>query len=129
MSEVSIIIFPIIYQNILHSFENIDSELLMINKLDNTNSFKNFIMFIFPLSLKGVLNAILQTLGLSIKIQVMSEILTGSTKLHGIGQLINNYRSNLEIDSVFAVTLMIIIFVFIVEYLIKLLNKIINNLT
>ena len=126
---VSIIIFPIIYQNILYSFENIDSELIMINKLDNTNSFKNFLMFIFPLSLKGLLNAILQTLGLSIKIQVMSEILTGSTKLYGIGLLINNYRTNLEIDNVFAITLMIILFVFIIEYLIKLLNKTINNLT
>ena len=49
----------------------------------------------------------------------MSEILTGSTKLKGIGLLLNNYRTNLEIENVFALTLMIILFVYILELLIR----------
>ena len=39
---VSLIIFPMIYQNLLHSFENIDNELIMINKMDNIIPIKNF---------------------------------------------------------------------------------------
>ena len=39
---VSLIIFPMIYQNLLHSFENIDNELIMINKMDNINPIKNY---------------------------------------------------------------------------------------
>ena len=123
---VSIIIFPIIYQNLLHTFENIDSELIMINKMDNINSIKNFLLFIFPITLPGLLNAIIQTLGLSFKIQIMSEILTGSTKLKGIGLLLNNYRTNLEIENVFALTLMIILFVYIIELLIKKIKNLIK---
>ena len=123
---VSLIIFPMIYQNLLHSFENIDSELIMINKMDNINPIKNFFLFIFPLTLPGLLNAIIQTLGLSIKIQIMSEILTGSTKLKGIGLLLNNYRTNLEIENVFALTLMIILFVYIIELLIKKIKNLVK---
>ena len=123
---VSLIIFPMIYQNLLYSFENIDNELLMINKIDNINPIKNFFLFIFPITLPGLLNAIIQTLGLSIKIQIMSEILTGSTKIKGIGLLLNNYRTNLEIENVFALTLMIILFVYIIELLVKKIKKLIN---
>jgi NitT/TauT family transport system permease protein len=123
---VSLIIFPMIYQNLLHSFENIDNELIMINKMDNINPIKNFFLFIFPITLSGLLNAIIQTLGLSIKIQIMSEILTGSTKIKGIGLLINNYRTNLEIENVFALTLMIILFVYIIELLVKKIKNLIN---
>ena len=123
---VSLIIFPMIYQNLLHSFENIDSELIMINKMDNINPIKNFFLFIFPITLPGLLNAIIQTLGLSIKIQIMSEILTGSTKLKGIGLLLNNYRTNLEIENVFALTLMIILFVYIIELLIKKIKNLVK---
>ena len=123
---VSLIIFPMIYQNLLYSFENIDNELLMINKIDNINPIKNFFLFIFPITLPGLLNAIIQTLGLSIKIQIMSEILTGSTKIKGIGLLLNNYRTNLEIENVFALTLMIILFVYIIELLVKKIKNIIN---
>ena len=98
----------------------------MINKIDNINPIKNFFLFIFPITLPGLLNAIIQTLGLSIKIQIMSEILTGSTKIKGIGLLINNYRTNLEIENVFALTLMIILFVYIIELLVKKIKKLIN---
>lgn len=123
---VSLIIFPMIYQNLLYSFENIDNELLMINKIDNINPIKNFFLFIFPITLPGLLNAIIQTLGLSIKIQIMSEILTGSTKIKGIGLLLNNYRTNLEIENVFALTLMIILFVYIIELLVKKIKNLIK---
>jgi hypothetical protein len=123
---VSLIIFPMIYQNLLHSFENIDNELIMINKMDNINPIKNFFLFIFPITLSGLLNAIIQTLGLSIKIQIMSEILTGSTNIKGIGLLINNYRTNLEIENVFALTLMIILFVYIIELLVKKIKNMVH---
>ena len=38
------------------------------------------------------------------KIQIMSELLIGSTKIKGIGILMNYYKNNLELSNLFAIT-------------------------
>ena len=126
---IFIITFPIVYQTVLNSLENIDKELIVINKLDNTNSFKNFFLFTLPMSYNGIGSAIIQTFGLSFKIQIMSELLIGSTKLKGIGILMQYYKNNLELDNLFAITLIIILIVYLFELLIKTLIKRYINLT
>lgn len=120
---VFMITYPIIHQNIYYSLNKIDNELLMINKLDNTSNFKNYFLFLLPMSYSGIINAIIQTFGLSIKIQIMSELLIGSTKLEGIGILLNYYKNNLELDNLFAITFIVIFIVFIIETLLKLILK------
>lgn len=120
---VIIISLPILHESIYNSLKNINPELILVNKLDNTNSFKNFILFILPMSYSGIVNGILQTFGLSIKIQIMSELLCGSTKIKGIGVLMNYYKSNLELDNLFAITFIIIIIVYLIELFIKKLLK------
>lgn len=124
-----IITYPIIHQTIYLSLEKIDKELILINRMDNTNSFKNYFYFFLPMSYHGIINAIMQTFGLSIKIQIMSELLIGSTNLKGIGVLLSYYKSNLELDNVFSITFIIIIIVFLIELLLKSLLKRLENLT
>ena len=92
---------------------------MLINKLDNTHPVKNYFLFYLPMTYSGIGNAIIQTLGLSIKIQIMGELLSGSTKLKGVGLLLNTYKNNLELDNLFAVTFIIIIIVYLIEYFIK----------
>lgn len=123
---VFIIAFPIIHQTILYSLEKIDKELILVNKMDNTNPIKNFFMFTLPMSYSGIINAIIQTFGLSIKIQIMSELLIGSTKIKGIGVLLDYYKNNLELDKVFSITFIVIIIVFIIELLLKHILKLIK---
>lgn len=122
---VILISYPIIYQNVYFSLNKIDSELILINRMDNTNSFKNYFLFYLPMTYSGIVSAIIQTFGLSIKIQIMSELLTGSTKIKGIGVLLNYYKNNLELDNLFSITALIIIIVFIIEYL---FNKILKSI-
>lgn len=124
---VIIISLPILYESIYNSLININSELVLINKLDNTNPIKNFFYFTLPMSFNGIVNGILQTFGLSIKIQIMSELLCGSTKIKGIGVLLNYYKSNLELDNLFAITFIIIGIVYLIEYFIKKLLKLCKN--
>lgn len=126
---VFMIIYPIIHQNILYSLNKIDHELILINKMDNTNPIKNYFLFLLPMSYSGIINSIIQTFGLSIKIQIMSELLIGSTNFKGIGLLLNYYKNNLELDNLFAITFVVIMIVFIIELLLKCILKRINNLT
>jgi len=126
---VLIITYPICHQTVIYSLSNIDKELLMINKMDNTNSFKNYFYFYLPMSFSGIINAILQTFGLSIKIQIMSELLIGSTKIKGIGILMNYYKNNLELSNLFAITFIVIFIVYIIEFVLKTILKRIQNLT
>lgn len=124
---VFIMCFPILYQSVVYGVENIDKELLMINKIDNCDNVKNFFYFLLPLSLPSIINGILMSFALAIKTEVMGEILSGSTSVKGLGIMLNYYKNNLQTNYLFAVTIIIIGITTLIEISFKFLNKLIKT--
>jgi len=124
---VFIISFPIIYQSILEGYKNIDSELKLVNKLDNYNPIKNYIMFTFPMLKTSLITAFISSFALSFKIEVMAEILTGSPRLKGLGFLIWDNRNYNNISMVISLSLLIIILSIVLEFIGKMLLKLIKE--
>lgn len=120
---VFIISFPIIYQSILEGYKNINPELKMINKLDNYNPIKNYLLFTFPMIKTSLITAFISSFTLSFKVEVMAETLTGSTRLKGLGFLIYIYRYENDISAILAIALLIIILSSIFELLGKFIIK------
>lgn len=124
---VFIISFPIIYQSILEGYKNINPELNMINKLDNYNPIKNYLLFTFPMIKTSLITAFISSFTLSFKVEVMAETLTGSTRLKGLGFLIHIYRYENDISAILAIALLIIILSSIFELLGKFIIKLVKE--
>lgn len=124
---VFIISFPIIYQSILEGYKNINPELKMINKLDNYNPIKNYLLFTFPMIKTSLITAFISSFTLSFKVEVMAETLTGSTRLKGLGFLIHIYRYENDISAILAIALLIIILSSIFELLGKFIIKLVKE--
>lgn len=124
---VFIISFPIIYQSILEGYKNINPELKMINKLDNYNPIKNYLLFTFPMIKTSLITAFISSFTLSFKVEVMAETLTGSTRLRGLGFLIHIYRYENDISAILAIALLIIILSSIFELLGKFIIKLVKE--
>lgn len=124
---VFIISFPIIYQSILEGYKNINPELKMINKLDNYNPIKNYLLFTFPMIKTSLITAFISSFTLSFKVEVMAETLTGSTRLKGLGFLIHIYRYENNISAILAIALLIIILSSIFELLGKFIIKLVKE--
>lgn len=124
---VFIISFPIIYQAILEGYKNINPELKLINKLDNYNPIKNYLLFTFPMIKTSLITAFISSFTLSFKVEVMAETLTGSTRLKGLGFLIHIYRYENDISMILAIALLIVILSSLFEILGKLVLKLIKE--
>lgn len=124
---VFIISFPIIYQSILEGYKNINPELKMINKLDNYNPIKNYLLFTFPMIKTSLITAFISSFTLSFKVEVMAETLTGSTRLKGLGFLIHIYRYENDISAILSIALLIIILSSIFELLGKFIIKLVKE--
>lgn len=120
-----LIIFPVLYMNILSGFESIDKVYLEVMKIYPAPFFyqlkKIYFPFVFPYFMAGFSTS----LGLSFKVGVMSEIL-GQVSV-GIGRQLNICRVNLDMTGIFAWTIWLVLLLAIVEklchYIIYKFNK------
>ncbi len=127
---VFLIAFPILYESVVGGINNIDPIYLDAAKLDSKSYFRTLIYIKMPLSLPFIIVGLASSFALSFKTEIMAEIITGSTA-GGLGTLIYAQRqidpSNLA--PIFAITLLAIIIILIVDlmgYLIKKHVKVMN---
>ncbi len=112
-----LMLFPLIYQGTYSAISNIDSELVDVYKLEDNNFWTGIVHCYIPLISKDIRTALLQSLGLGIKVLVMAEYLS-QTK-NSIGNYLYLAKVNLEYDKVFAWTLLLIILALFFELLIN----------
>jgi NitT/TauT family transport system permease protein len=111
-----LMLFPLIYQGTYGAITNIDKELIDVYKLENNNFFTGLTHCYLPLISQDIRTALLQSLGLGIKVLVMAEYLS-QTK-NSIGQELYLSKVNLAYDEVFAWTMLLIILSLLFEALI-----------
>ena len=93
------------------------TSLSMFWKPPTTASYIKGAVFVkFPLAIPYIIVGIVSSFALSFKIEIMAEVITGSTK-NGLGSSINYAYSQAEMPNVFAYSLLVIIFMLLVTLL------------
>jgi NitT/TauT family transport system permease protein len=116
-----LMVMPIIYQNTSDAFSSVDKNLLEVAQIFEFSPSKRFRLVIFPVLKKYLVPAIITASSLAWKAEIAAEIIA-YTK-NSIGQGINDAKYNLDSPTVFAWTMVIILFSVILENLSKWLLK------
>lgn len=113
---VILISFPILYEAVVGGITNIDKSIMMAARVDGAKGLRLFTRIQLPSIASYLSVGIASSFGLSFKIEIMAEILTGDTK-NGLGSAIlaaqRNDPSNMI--PIFAYSLIAIVFVAIVS--------------
>ena len=109
-----LMVMPIIWQNTMDAYSSIDKNLLEVTEIFEFSSKKRFKILIFPTLKKLLYPAIITSAGLAWKAEIAAEIIAYTKK--SIGQGINDAKYNMDTPTVFAWTLLIILFSILLEF-------------
>ena len=115
--------FYLVYESTLRGVGEIKSEYQSILKLDGQDSIVNIPKVALPLATDYILIGIFQSLGLGLKVQIMGESLMGSTTFVGLGIEIYKAYLNLDMDVVFAYSILAITLIMIADLLTLVLKR------
>lgn len=119
---LTLVIFPLLYNNFIQGFKGIDQELEDAILLYHPPWRYKFFNVYFPLVKRSFLSGLRSSLSLGVKVAVMAEVLAQLP--YGVGRAINYCRIQFDMIGVFAWTIWLIIMILIIEVL---LEKFINQ--
>ena len=114
-----IMVMPIIWQNVLDGFASIDKDLLELSQVFEFSFLKKLRLIVIPTLIRYLVPAVITATGLAWKSEIAAEIIAYTRD--SIGQLINDAKFNIETPTVFALTIVIIVFSILLEKLVKFL--------
>lgn len=112
-----LMVLPIVWQNLVDGYNSIDKELLEVCQVFNFSYQKRLKVLIIPTLIKYFIPALITSVGLAWKAVISAEIIAYVN--NSIGQYINDSKYNFDSPSVFAWTLIVIIFSLLLERLTK----------
>ena len=112
-----LMVFPIVWQNTIDSFAAVDPQLLEVSSIYGFSNCKKIRLVYFPILLKFLIPAIITSVGLAWKSEIAAEIIAYTSR--SIGYLINESKTLFDTPKIFALTLVIIIFSVILEFVVK----------
>lgn len=102
MLVVVLIAIPILYEANIGGFKSTDKYVLESAEVDGANKFKRVLKVQLPMAIPYMVVGMLSAFSLSFKIEIMAEVITGSTE-NGIGSLIKGaMSSSVDMTPVFA---------------------------
>lgn len=116
-----LMVLPIIWQNILDGYDSIDKGLCEVCRVYSFSYVKKFKFLVFPALLRHFIPGLITATGLAWKAEIAAEIIA-YTK-NSIGQEINDAKYFLDSPSVFAWTLIVIVFSLILELITRSILK------
>ena len=116
-----LVIFPILYEGIYNSINSIDKDLLDDVKTVSNLNYLVIKDIYFPLSKPKILVSLLQSFGLGLKVIVTAQMIAQTKGTIGYQIAIQN--TYLETKGVFAWTIILIIFVFVIDFILHLIIK------
>ena len=125
---VILVSFPILYESIVGGIVNIPSNINDAISLDGGNNIKNTLKVKLPLATNYILVGIASSFSLAFKVEIMSEVLSGSTS-YGIGSSIKlSQITSTNMTPIFAWTIIAVLLMLIFDYLAKIIkNKLIKQ--
>lgn len=117
---VILIAFPILYEGIVGGIKNVDKEVIEASKVSGADFITRIFKISLPLAKPYITVSILSSLALSFKIEIMSEVITGST-YPGLGSAISTCRKiePANMVPIFAYSLIAIIISLIIDYFVE----------
>ena len=116
-----LMVMPIIWQSTINGLSAIDESLLEVTKVFRFSKLKKFKLLTVPTLKKYLVPAFISSVGLAWKAEIAAEIIA-YTK-NSIGQGINDAKYNMDTSTVFAWTLVVIIFSILLEAITKVLLR------
>ncbi len=118
---VILVLFPLLYEQILVSFDSIDKDIIEETKMISNGGIYVFGKIFIPIIFPQLFSSLISSFGLGLKILIMAELLSigGDT----IGSYINLAKMDFDIIRVFSWSIFIVIIVLIIEGLIKFINR------
>lgn len=121
-----LVIVPIMYEANLNGFYSIDKGVLEEVKMQSKTNFLVIKDIYVPLVFPHLLSGIVASFGLGLKVMVMAEFIAQTPNT--IGYILNQEKVFLEINNVFAWTIILIIFMMLVEVGLKIIqNRLVKN--
>lgn len=123
---VILVSFPILYESIVGGIVNIPRNISDAISLDGGINIKNTLKVKLPLATNYILVGIASSFSLAFKVEIMSEVLSGSTS-YGIGSSIKlSQITSTNMTPIFAWTIIAVLLMLIFDYLAKIIkNKLI----
>jgi len=119
---VSVVVLPLIYEATLMGLENIDKSIKDEIKLLTKPNFYVFSKVYLPITFPFILTSLIQSVGLGLKVLVMAEYL--SQPKYSIGAEIIYYQDiAVKMEYVYAWSIILVIFVLVVEFILIKLSK------
>ena len=112
---ILLMIFPVFYHNSKYGIQQIKHDYQDILKIYYQPFSYNFIHVYLPLMKQYIISAIDTCLPLSIKVGVMSEIFVSSS--YGIGRQLYLARMQIDMTSIFAWTIWMVIIIMVINYI------------
>lgn len=116
-----LMILPVIIEGFISSLNNIDIMYINQLKTEDVSYVKKFFKIYIPLIMPYIFMTILQSFGLGIKVMLMGEYICQSNS--SLGEIIYNYKQNLDFPHLLALLLLIVIIVSLIELMINLISK------
>ena len=110
-----LVIFPILYESFANGIVNIDENIKLSLRVEGYCSRKSIMKVIIPCAAPYLYLGVINSVGLGVKVSIMSEILVGSDSIWGLGRLIYAYKVNADFDLMIAMTFIIVIFFIFVD--------------
>ena len=124
---VFLLSFPILYEAIAGGINSIPQEVRDSMKLDATGFVRGILKVKLPLALPYVIVGLTSSFALSLKTEIMAEIVTGDTSF-GLGCAISAYRNMdpTDLSPIFAIALIALVFVLIIDFIGMMINRYID---
>ena len=120
----TIILIPMIYEGAYQGIIKVDKSLINAYRLDSRFNLRVFNMIYLPLIGSSLKTAIINALGIGIKLVVTTEYICGAS--HTLGKAIINAVANLEFSYIYAYSIILIILILLIEALPRLIELIAN---
>lgn len=125
---IFLIVFPILYEAVLNGIKNIDRYIIMSLKLEGLYKFNSIFKVIIPTILPYIYLGLAQSFGLSMKVEIMSEIIIGSQSIKGLGYLVYlAYAIKADYIELFGIVLITLVTFGILDIIISKVKKIAKN--
>ncbi len=119
----TLMMFPLFYEATLTGIKNINDDLKDEMKLNNASIFNSLFKVYIPVIYPYLILAVVQSLGLGMKVSIMAEILAGSNAISGLGRLIQYEYSMANSTNVMAYSLIAIILIVIIDAIFHIVKK------
>ncbi|MFA6666754.1 MAG: ABC transporter permease subunit [Bacilli bacterium] len=125
---IFLVVFPILYESIVNGIHNVDKYIIMSLRIEGLYKWNSIFKVLIPQIMPYIYLGIVSSFGLSMKVEIMSEIIVGSVAVSGLGHLIYlSYAVNSDYIELFGLVLITLISFGIVDLILNFGRKTLKN--